>query len=68
MPLAVDSTLPLNDGRRIPLLGLGVWLLRAGNCCEDAVRAALDAGYRHIDTASFYGNEASVGEIGRAHV
>ena len=61
MPLAIDSTLALNDGQRIPLLGLGVWLIRAGNNCVNAVRAALDAGYRHIDTASFYGNEESVG-------
>ena len=61
MPLAIDSTLALNDGQRIPLLGLGVWLIRAGNNCENAVRAALDAGYRHVDTASFYGNEESVG-------
>ena len=66
MPLAIDSTLTLNDGRRIPMLGLGVWMIRAGGNCERALRAALDAGYRHIDTASFYGNEESVGAVIRA--
>jgi diketogulonate reductase-like aldo/keto reductase len=53
--------LTLNDGYLIPQLGLGVWQIRAGANCESAVLAALEAGYRHIDTASMYGNEASVG-------
>jgi diketogulonate reductase-like aldo/keto reductase len=51
----------LADGNEIPLLGLGVWQVPDGRACEDAVRWALDAGYRHIDTAQAYGNEASVG-------
>ena len=51
----------LEDGNVIPLLGLGVWQVPDGRQCEDAVRSALDAGYRHIDTAQGYGNEASVG-------
>jgi diketogulonate reductase-like aldo/keto reductase len=62
MKLQIDSTIELNDGELIPRLGLGVWLIAAGNQCESAVRTALDAGYRHIDTAAFYGNEASVGK------
>jgi diketogulonate reductase-like aldo/keto reductase len=62
MKLTIDSTLELNDGHAIPRLGLGVWLIAAGQNCESAVRAALEAGYRHIDTAAFYGNEASVGK------
>jgi diketogulonate reductase-like aldo/keto reductase len=45
----------------IPLLGLGVWQIPNGRACEDAVRWALAAGYRHVDTAQGYGNEASVG-------
>jgi diketogulonate reductase-like aldo/keto reductase len=57
----IDSKVPLNDGRLIPQLGLGVWQSRAGAACETAVLAALEAGYRHIDTASMYGNEESVG-------
>jgi diketogulonate reductase-like aldo/keto reductase len=51
----------LADGNEIPLLGLGVWQVRDGRDCEDAVRWALEAGYRHIDTAQAYGNERSVG-------
>ncbi|MDP8908215.1 MAG: aldo/keto reductase, partial [Chloroflexota bacterium] len=51
----------LADGNVIPLLGLGVWQVRHGRECEDAVRWALQAGYRHIDTAQAYGNEESVG-------
>jgi len=51
----------LADGNRIPLLGLGVWQVPDGPECEKAVRWALEAGYRHIDTAQAYGNERSVG-------
>ncbi len=65
MDLKIDSTIDLNDGRAIPRLGLGVWLIRSGKDCETAVRAALDVGYRHIDTAAFYGNEDSVGKAVR---
>src|SRR4051794_29671160 len=55
----------LSDGNRIPLLGLGVWQVRDGRECEDAVRWALEAGYRHIDTAQYYRNERSVGRAVR---
>jgi diketogulonate reductase-like aldo/keto reductase len=51
----------LADGNEIPLLGLGVWRVREGRECEDAVRWALELGYRHVDTAQAYRNEASVG-------
>lgn len=51
----------LADGNEIPLLGLGVWQVPDGRECEDAVRWALAAGYRHIDTAQAYRNERSVG-------
>jgi len=59
-------TRALADGNAIPLLGLGVWQVPDGPECVDAVRAALELGYRHIDTAQAYGNEASVGEALRA--
>jgi diketogulonate reductase-like aldo/keto reductase len=52
----------LRDGNEIPLLGLGVWQTRPGRETEDAVRWALELGYRHIDTAQAYGNEESVGK------
>ncbi len=51
----------LADGNEIPLLGLGVWQIPDGPECENAVRAALELGYRHVDTAQAYGNERSVG-------
>src|SRR3954454_17615154 len=51
----------LADGNEIPLLGLGVWQVPDGPECENAVRWALELGYRHVDTAQAYRNEASVG-------
>jgi diketogulonate reductase-like aldo/keto reductase len=51
----------LADGNRMPQLGLGVWQIPNGRTCVNAVRDALDLGYRHIDTAQAYGNEESVG-------
>jgi diketogulonate reductase-like aldo/keto reductase len=55
-------TRALADGNGIPLLGLGVWQVPNGPECVNAVRWALDLGYRHIDTAQAYGNEESVGQ------
>ena len=52
----------LADGAQLPLLGLGVWQVPNGRECVDAVRWALELGYRHIDTAQAYGNEESVGQ------
>src|SRR5258706_13347083 len=51
----------LADGTVMPLLGLGVWQVPDGPACVQAVRVALELGYRHIDTAQAYRNEASVG-------
>jgi diketogulonate reductase-like aldo/keto reductase len=51
----------LADGNSMPMLGLGVWQVPDGPDCVEAVRSALDLGYRHIDTAQAYGNEESVG-------
>jgi diketogulonate reductase-like aldo/keto reductase len=58
----VTETRVLADGNEIPVLGLGVWQSADGPVCVDAVRWALEFGYRHIDTAQDYGNEESVGE------
>jgi diketogulonate reductase-like aldo/keto reductase len=60
MELMIDTKLKLNDGHLTPQLGLGVWQIRPART-SDAVLAALEARYRHIDTASAYGNEESVG-------
>jgi diketogulonate reductase-like aldo/keto reductase len=51
----------LADGSSMPTLGLGVWQVPNGPECENAVRWALEVGYRHVDTAQAYGNEESVG-------
>ncbi|MBJ3784114.1 aldo/keto reductase [Devosia sediminis] len=53
-------TIPLNDGKTIPQLGFGVWRLDEADAPR-VVGAAIDAGYRHIDTAQGYDNEAGVG-------
>jgi 2,5-diketo-D-gluconate reductase A len=58
-------TLTLNDGNEIPQLGFGVFQIPPPDTAE-AVRRALDVGYRHIDTAEMYRNEAGVGEAIRA--
>jgi diketogulonate reductase-like aldo/keto reductase len=56
-----ERTRVLADGSAIPTLGLGVWQVPNGPECENAVRWALELGYRHVDTAQAYGNEESVG-------
>lgn len=55
------STLKLNNGISIPQIGFGVFRMPESEQTETAVRWALEAGYRHIDTAKIYGNEKSVG-------
>jgi diketogulonate reductase-like aldo/keto reductase len=61
-----SAALPLNNGARVPQLGLGVWQTPRGPATRDAVGAALRVGYRHVDTARIYGNEADVGAAVRA--
>ena len=63
-----DITVPsvaLSDGARIPQLGLGVYKV-ADDEARTVVATALELGYRHVDTASFYGNEVGVGQALRA--
>jgi 2,5-diketo-D-gluconate reductase A len=62
MAIEVERVRKLADGNVIPLLGLGVWQVENSQQCVDAVRWALELGYRHIDTAQAYGNEESVGQ------
>ncbi|MCR5845661.1 MAG: aldo/keto reductase [bacterium] len=55
------ESIKLNNGNSIPIVGLGVFQTRDGEETVNAVKWALEAGYRHIDTASYYHNEESVG-------
>jgi diketogulonate reductase-like aldo/keto reductase len=59
--LTIKSTRKLNSGVEIPLLGLGVFQTPPGRVTQEAVKFALKVGYRHVDTASLYGNEEDVG-------
>jgi 2,5-diketo-D-gluconate reductase A len=59
--MAAISEIMLNNGRTIPQLGFGVFQVEPADTVE-AVTLALQAGYRHIDTAQMYGNEHEVGE------
>ena len=61
MLLNIQSRARLNNGVEIPRLGLGVYQSPPGRITQRAVRYALKIGYRHIDTAMIYGNEADVG-------
>lgn len=63
--MAQAPLIELNDGNRIPQIGLGTWPLNDREVSDAVVRAA-EAGYRHIDTAVRYGNEAGVGSGIRA--
>ena len=56
------NTLQLNDGRKIPQMGIGLYLVPDGEECAEYVSKALQMGYRLIDTAASYLNERSVGE------
>jgi 2,5-diketo-D-gluconate reductase A len=59
------TSIPLRDGRSVPAVGFGVYKVDDADA-ETAVGIALDAGYRHVDTAEMYGNETGVGKAIRA--
>jgi diketogulonate reductase-like aldo/keto reductase len=61
MKLTINSTVKLNNGVEMPMFGLGTFLSPKGIETQNAVRWALEAGYRHIDTARIYQNEEDVG-------
>jgi len=61
-----QQTIALRDGRAIPQLGFGVFQIPPGEETKRAVEAAIAAGYRHVDTAAVYRNEADVGAAIRA--
>lgn len=60
--MSLTDTYTLSNGVKIPQVGFGTWQSANGDEAYHAVLAALNAGYRHIDTAAAYGNEESVGQ------
>ena len=66
MELQINSTKQLANGVEMPRIGLGVYKMTEPDIAFKAMTSALDAGYRHIDTATVYGNEKQVGEAIRA--
>ncbi|WP_394371852.1 aldo/keto reductase [Salinicoccus roseus] len=62
MKVTANDVYALKNGVEMPIIGLGVYKAEEGDQVKDAVLTAIEAGYRHIDTASFYGNEKGVGE------
>jgi diketogulonate reductase-like aldo/keto reductase len=57
----ISSTLKMNNDMEIPIFGLGLYLSSSGDQANRALSIALQSGYRHFDTAKFYGNEQDVG-------
>lgn len=66
LTLNIHSTKQLSNGIEMPRLGLGVYKMTEPDIAIQAITAALDYGYRHIDTASLYANEKEVGDAIRA--
>ena len=61
MRTIASESVELSTGTKLPILGLGTWQLQ-GSSAVNAVLRALEVGYRHIDTATAYGNEEQVGQ------
>ncbi len=59
--LSLESTVTLNNGVKMPIIGIGVFQVPHGQAVR-VVKDAMEVGYRHIDTASYYGNEEDVGQ------
>jgi len=62
----LSPTLKLNDGNEIPLVGLGTFDSKNAEIFTDLLSSAFDIGYRHIDTAIFYGNHKLIGDALKA--
>ena len=59
---SLSDCFTLSNGVKIPCVGFGTFKTPNGEVCVQSVKDAIRCGYRHIDTASAYGNEASVGK------
>lgn len=60
--MKMKDSYTLQNGVQIPCIGFGTWQTPSGDVARESVKAALAAGYRHVDTAACYGNEVDVGE------
>ena len=58
----INKTVRLSNGYEIPTIGFGTWQTPDGETAVNAVKCAIDCGYKHIDCAAVYENEISVGE------
>ena len=56
------KTVTLHNGIQMPIIGLGTYRLENSEATSDLIVKALEIGYRHIDTASAYGNEEAIGK------
>ncbi|GAC96418.1 hypothetical protein PHSY_003998 [Pseudozyma hubeiensis SY62] len=63
--LTLSSSIKMVDGYTMPRFGIGAWDMRGGECKRALLTAFDKAGYRHVDTARYYGNEAACGEAVR---
>lgn len=61
--MGLEALYTLNNGVKIPRLGLGLYQSKSGDEVRGAVSAAIDLGYRHFDSAAIYGNEADLGVV-----
>lgn len=59
---SLTDSFVLSNGVKIPCIGFGTWQTPEGSVAVSSVRSAIEAGYRHIDTAAIYGNEEGVGQ------
>ena len=62
-----DEYFVLSNGVKMPKIAFGTWQIEDGDICYNSVKYALEAGYKHIDTALAYQNEESVGQAESAH-
>ncbi|CAD5232123.1 unnamed protein product [Bursaphelenchus xylophilus] len=62
------GSIPMHNGVNLPLLGYGTWLSTDHEQLKKALRTALDSGYRYIDTAYVYGNEAPIGDVIKEYI
>ena len=64
----MKSLITLSNGKTIPVIGFGTWQAPNGQITADAVKTALQTGYRHVDAAAVYGNETFVGKAIKEYI